>query len=179
MSNFKKEDAIRFVSALEKTCRNDKEILACLRRYWSSPIAAIDLYRVICKMGFAHAVNNKRDLFCFAIVAACYGLHPHHDSKSGNFGATFRKSLKNQNDSADSRFSALLKNKREYLDKYLYGLMMMHKSSGTPLNYATLLIDLYYWSLSGGSILLQSKSTQFRWAKEFFSNMKDEKVESL
>lgn len=161
----------KFISYLEKFVRDDnRAALAHLRRGLGKE-NAIEMFPYI--SGWT-ANLSRRDENAFFIIASMIGLYPTNSWKSDEKGKNnLGKSLtflKDESDSIEKRFVALLNSDEEDLPNYLRQIISLLKAKETPINWHLLLKDIKGWSH-------EDRYVQRNWAKGFWGNTNAENTE--
>ena len=155
-----------FIGYLESVLkRDDRAVLAHLRRgLGKEGGTAMEMFPYI-----ARFVQNsyRSDENAYFLVASLFGLYPTNSWKSDEKGKNnLGKSLsllKDDSDSIEKRFVALLNSDEEDLPNHLRQIVSLLKAKDAPVNWDQLLKDIKGWSS-------ESKYVQRNWAKEFWGN---------
>ena len=164
------ESFIGYLESLLK--RDDRAILAHLRRgLGKEPGTAMEMFPYI-----ARFVQNsyRSDENAYFLVASVFGLYPTYSWKSDEKGKNnLGKSmsfLKDDSESIEKRFVALLNADEEDLPNHLRQIVSLLKAKDKPIDWLQLLKDIKGWSS-------ESKYVQRNWAKGFWGNTNTENTE--
>jgi CRISPR system Cascade subunit CasB len=155
----------KFISYLEKFVRDEnRAALAHLRRGLGKDSAtATEMFPYI--SGWT-ANLTRRDENAYFLVASLIGLYPTNSWKSeekfNNLGRSF-SFLKEDSDSIEKRFVALLNSETEDLPNHLRQIVSLLKSKEAPINWLQLLKDIKFWEIENSNV-------QRNWAKGFWGN---------
>ena len=153
---------IRYLKSLEK--RQDRAALAHLRRgLGKPPKSSMEMFPYLGQF-LSHETKHNYENAVF-IVAALFAYYPGAQSNIGNLGASVRK-LKDDSDSIEKRFVALLNAEAEDLPYYLRQIIGLLKSNDIAVNWERLFKDIQNWS--GDKRYVQQK-----WAGQFWGNYPD------
>ena len=153
----------KFISYLEKFVRDEnRAALAHLRRGLGKENAA-EMFPYI--SGWTANIS-RRDENAFFLIASIIGLYPTNswksDEKHNNLGKSL-SFLKEESDSIEKRFVALLNSDEEDLPNHLRQIISLLKSKEAPINWYLLLKDIKSW-------LHEDRFVQRNWAKGFWGN---------
>lgn len=155
--------------------RNNRGNRAALRRYWS-PTTRYQAYPLLGQLG---ALRDSRK----TILAALFAEHPQH--KAGQTIAKAALRLDKPTDGKhpyDRHFRRLLAcDSLNDLAQQLYRLVKRLQRKGIPLDYESLLINLYTWTKT--SEPHKREDVKVRWAADFWqaqipTEMNEEVIES-
>jgi CRISPR system Cascade subunit CasB len=155
----------KFIGYLEKLVRDEnRTALANLRRGLGKTSAtATEMFPYI--SGWTANIS-RRDENAFFLVASMIGLYPTNswksDEKYNNLGKSL-SFLKDESDSIEKRFVALLNSDEEDLPNHLRQIISLLKSKEAPINWYLLLKDIKSWSH-------EDRFVQRNWAKGFWGN---------
>ena len=152
---------IGYLKGLEK--RQDRAALANLRRgLGKPPKTAMEMFPYLGRF-LSHDTkpNYENTLF---IVAALFAYYPDAKHTSGNLGASLRE-LKENSDSIEKRFVALLNAEAEDLPYYLRQIIGLLKSNDIGINWGKLFFGVQNWKNENLKEKIQSQ-----WAKQFWGN---------
>lgn len=102
--------------------------------------------------------KNYNDRWYY-LTATLFGAFPQH-RKGCSLGAAFRP-LRQNSDSMEARFVALLNAHPDDLDDHLRHTVSLLKSNEQPLDWFRLFEDLLQWDHPDGHV-------QLRWARDFY-----------
>ena len=154
-----------FIAYLEGVLRrDDRAILAHLRRGLGKEAGtAMEMFPYIARFVQTKYRNEENAYF---LVASLFGLYPTNswksDEKYNNLGKSL-SFLKDESDSIEKRFTALLNSDEEDLPNHLRQIISLLKSKEAPINWYLLLKDIKGWSY-------ENRSVQRNWAKGFWGN---------
>jgi len=155
---------IRYLKNLEK--RQNRAALANLRRgLGKPPKTSMEMYPYLGQF-LSHETKPHYENAVF-IVAALFAYYPDAPGNAGNLGASLRQ-LKDDSDSIEKRFVALLNAEIEDLPYYLRQIVGLLKSKEIAVNWQTLFEDVQLWSN-------HNRRVQTRWARSFWGNFYNEK----
>jgi CRISPR system Cascade subunit CasB len=159
---------IRYLKNLER--RQDRAALAHLRRgLGKQPKIAMEMYPYLGQF-LSHETKPRYENAVF-IVAALFAYYPDAHGNVGNLGASLRQ-LKDDSDSIERRFVALLNAEVEELPYYLRQVVGLLRSKEIAVNWQTLFEDIQKWSYN-------DRRVQREWARSFWGNFyKDKKQET-
>lgn len=161
----------RFIKYLESLAgRQERAALAHLRRgLGKPPKTAVEMYPYLGQFlsgePDASKINHRRENAVF-IVAALFAYYPDAKSNVGNLGASLRQ-MKEDGDSIEKRFVALLNAEIDELPDYLRQIVGLLKSREIAVNWQTLFEDVQFWSS-------ENRRVQSRWARSFWGNYNNE-----
>jgi CRISPR system Cascade subunit CasB len=162
-----KDRFIRYLESLAK--RQDRAAFAHLRRgLGKPPKASMEMYPYLGQFLSADSdgKNNRRENAVF-IVAALFAYYPDAKTNAGNLGASLRQ-LKDESDSIEKRFIALLNAEAEELPDYLRQIIGLLKSKDVAVNWQKLFENVQFWSND-------NRRVQNDWARSFWGNYNNEK----
>ncbi len=154
-----------FIAYLEGVLRrDDRAILAHLRRGLGKEAGtAMEMFPYIARFVQTKFRSEENAYF---LVASLFGLYPTNswksDEKFNNLGKSL-SFLKEESDSIEKRFVALLNSDDEDLPNHLRQIVSLLKSKEAPINWYLLLKDIKGWSY-------ENRSVQRNWAKGFWGN---------
>lgn len=159
-----KDRFIKYLESLAK--RQDRAALAHLRRgLGKPPKTAMEMYPYLGQFlsgdSDAKKINHWRENAVF-IVAALFAYYPDAKPNVGNLGASLRQ-IKDDSDSIEKRFVALLNAEADELPDYLRQIIGLLKSKETAVNWQTLFEDVQFWSNDNHRV-------QNRWARSFWGS---------
>ncbi len=156
----KKEDRlIRYLKNLEK--RQDRAALANLRRgLGKPPKTAMEMYPYLGQF-LSHETKPRYENAVF-IVAALFAYYPDAPGNVGNLGASLRQ-LKDDSDSIEKRFVALLNAEAEDLPYYLRQIIGLLRAKEIAVNWEQLFKDVQNWDSD-------KRFVQRKWAERFWGN---------
>lgn len=161
----------KFINYLETFVRDDnRAVLAHLRRGLGKE-KAIEMFPYI--SGWT-ANLSRRDENAFFNIASMIGLYPVNSWKSEEKYNNLGKSLaflKDDSDSIEKRFVALLNSDEEDLPNHLRQIISLLKSKEAPVNWFLLLKDIKGWSN-------EKRNVQRNWAKGFWGNFNTANTET-
>ncbi len=160
----------RFIKYLENLSRlQDRAALANLRRgLGRKPGAAMEMYPYLGQ--FLPTERNTRYDNAVFIVAALFAYYSDAPKTSGNLGASLRR-LKDESDSIEKRFVALLNAEPDELPNYLRQIIGLLKSKAVAVNWEQLFDDVRQWNSD-------NRYVQTRWARSFWGNFNDKTEEN-
>jgi len=161
----KKEDRlITYLKNLEK--RQDRAALANLRRgLGKSPKTAMEMFPYLGQfLSFETKPRYENAVF---IIAALFAYYPDAAGNIGNLGASLRQ-LKDESDSIEKRFVALLGAEAEDLPYYLRQIIGLLKAKEVAVNWEQLFKDVQNWNND-------KRFVQRKWAERFWGNYNDKK----
>lgn len=150
--------------------RQDRAALANLRRgLGKPPKTSMEMYPYLGQFLSNEPKHSYED--AVFIVAALFAYYPDAPGNVGNLGASLRQ-LKDESDSIEKRFVALLNAEAEDLPYYLRQIIGLLKSKEIAVNWEQLFRDVQYWNSD-------KRFVQQAWARGFWGNSrKSEKEES-
>ena len=154
-----------FIAYLESVLRrDDRAILAHLRRGLGKEAGtAMEMFPYIARFVQTKYRSEENAYF---LVASLFGLYPTNswksDEKFNNLGKSL-SFLKDESDSIEKRFVALLNSDEEDLPNHLRQIVSLLKSKESPINWFLLLKDIKSWSH-------EDRFVQRNWAKGFWGN---------
>lgn len=155
---------IRYLKGLEN--RQDRAALAQLRRGLGKPPKTVmEMYPYLGQF-LSHETRRNYENAVF-IVAALFAYYPDAPSNAGNLGASLRQ-LKDESDSIEKRFVALLNAEAEDLPYYLRQIIGLLKSKEVAVNWQMLFDDVQFWNAD-------NRRVQARWARSFWGDFYTEK----
>ena len=150
---------IGYLKGLEK--RQDRAALAHLRRgLGKPPKTAMEMFPYLGRFLSNDAKPNYENTVF--IVAALFAYYPDAKNTSGNLGASLRE-LKENSDSIEKRFVALLNAEAEDLPYYLRQIIGLLKSNAVAVNWERLFKDVQNWNSD-------KRFVQQKWAEQFWGN---------
>ena len=150
---------IGYLKGLEK--RQDRAALAHLRRgLGKPPKTAMEMFPYLGRF-LSHDAKPNYENTVF-IVAALFAYYPDAKNTSGNLGASLRE-LKENSDSIEKRFVALLNAEAEDLPYYLRQIIGLLKSNAVAVNWERLFKDVQNWNSD-------KRFVQQKWAEQFWGN---------
>jgi CRISPR system Cascade subunit CasB len=156
------DNFIRYLKSLEK--RQDRAGLARLRRgLGKPPKTAMEMFPYLGQF-LSHDSKPRYENAVF-IVAALFAYYPGAQSNVGNLGASLRK-MKDDSDSIEKRFVALLNAEAEDLPYYLRQIIGLLKSKEIAVNWERLFKDVQNWNSD-------KRIVQQKWAEQFWGNFTD------
>lgn len=156
---------INYLYGLVDPKRQDRAALAHLRRgLGRKPGAAMEMYPYLGQ--FLPNERSPRYENAIFIVAALFAYYPDAPKTSGNLGASLRR-LKDDSDSIEKRFVALLNAEADELPNYLRQIIGLLKSKDVAVNWEKLFDDVRQWSND-------NRYVQARWARSFWGKFNDE-----
>jgi CRISPR system Cascade subunit CasB len=169
----RKEDFISFLQKLandKNGKKPDRAALARLRRgLGKSPSDATEMHPYIIPFISSESDHRADDYY---LVASLFALHQiswldsDNSHLKNNLGASFAK-LKDNSDSIEKRFVALLNCRKEDLSNHLRHVVSLLKSKDIAINWLQLLKDLHNWDSD-------ERFVQRYWAKAFWSAQSDQ-----
>ncbi len=162
----------KFISYLEKFVRDEnRAALAHLRRGLGKDSGnATEMFPYI--LGWTANLYPK-DENAYFLVASLIGLYPTNswksDEKYNNLGKSL-SFLKDESESIEKRFVALLNSDFEDLPNHLRQIISLLKSKEAPINWLLLLKDIKFWEH-------ENRNVQRQWAKGFWGNSTTENTE--
>ena len=146
-----------FVAHLETLRdRDDRGALAALRRGLGGPPGtSTSMYPHI----LPWAPPGKRAEDACYIVGSLFALHDEPRGQ-GNMGKAFSM-VKDQNESLEKRFIALLNCHHDDLPIHLRQAVSLLKAKDVPVDWRQLLYDILYWDH-------ESRFVQHQWARQFW-----------
>ncbi len=155
---------VRYLKSLEK--RQDRAALAQLRRgLGKPPKTAMEMFPYLGQF-LSHDSKPRYENAVF-IVAALFAYYPNAQSNIGNLGASLRR-LKDDSDSIEKRFVALLNAETNDLPYYLRQIIGLLKSKEIAVNWERLFKDIQNWNTD-------QRFVQQKWAEQFWGNFADNK----
>lgn len=154
-----------FIGYLESVLkRDDRAVLAHLRRGLGKEAGtAMEMFPYIARFVQTKFRSEENAYF---LVASLFGLYPTNswksDEKYNNLGKSL-SFLKEESDSIEKRFVALLNSDEEDLPNHLRQIISLLKSKEKPINWFQLLKDIKNWSH-------EDRYVQRNWAKGFWGN---------
>lgn len=163
-----KDRFIKYLESLVK--RQDRAALAHLRRgLGKPPKTAMEMYPYLGQFMSDDSekmqINYRRENAVF-IVAALFAYYPDAKPNAGNLGASLSQ-LKDESDSIEKRFVALLNAEAEELPNYLRQITGLLKSKDIAVNWQTLFEDIQFWNND-------NRRVQNTWARSFWRNYNNE-----
>ncbi|MDQ3062209.1 MAG: type I-E CRISPR-associated protein Cse2/CasB [Acidobacteriota bacterium] len=160
-----------FIKELEKLAkRKDRAALAHLRSgLRRKDSRSTEMYPVIGR--FLSEKTNRSYENAVFIVAALFAYYPDAKTNAGNLGASLRQ-LKDDSDSIEKRFVALLNAEADELPDYLRQIIGLLKSKEIPVNWQQLFKDVQYWETTDETS--KRESVQKRWARSFWGSYSNE-----
>ena len=159
---------IGYLKSLEKPPKN-RAALAHLRRgLGKPPKSAMEMFPYLGQF-LSHETKQNYENAVF-IVAALFAYYPGAQSNVGNLGASLRK-MKDDSDSIEKRFVALLNAEAEDLPYYLRQIIGLLKSKEIAVNWGRLFKDVQNWNSD-------KRFVQQKWAEQFWGNFTD-KTENI
>lgn len=150
---------IGYLKGLEK--RQDRAALANLRRgLGKPPKTAMEMFPYLGRF-LSHDTKPNYENTVF-IVAALFAYYPDAKHTGGNLGASLRE-LKENSDSIEKRFVALLNAEAEDLPYYLRQIIGLLKSNDVAVNWERLFKDIQSWNSD-------RRFVQQKWAEQFWGN---------
>lgn len=163
-----KSEFIKHLEGLGK--RQDRAALAHLRSgLRQKDSRSMEMYPVIGR--FLSEKPNRNYENALFIVAAFFAYYPDAKTNAGNLGASLRQ-LKDDSDSIEKRFVALLNAETDELPDYLRQIVGLLKSKEIPINWQQLFIDVQYWESTNENS--KYESVQKKWARSFWGNYNKE-----
>ena len=161
----KREDRlIRYLKNLEK--RQDRAALANLRRgLGKQPKTAMEMYPYLGQF-LSHETKPRYENAVF-IVAALFAYYPDAPGNVGNLGDSIRR-MKDDSDSIEKRFVALLNAEADDLPYYLRQIVGLLKSKEIAINWNLLLRHVTDWDGD-------KRYVQNAWARSFWGNFSSDK----
>lgn len=157
----KEDRLIVYLKGLVK--RQDRAALANLRRgLGRPPMSAMEMYPYLGQF-LSHETKPRYENAVF-IIAALFAYYHDAPGVNGNLGASLRQ-LKDQSDSIEKRFVALLNGDEEDLPYYLRQTIGLLKSKDVGVNWERLLSDVQNWSSD-------KRFVQKNWARSFWGDFK-------
>lgn len=154
-----KDRFIKYLETLVK--RKDRAALANLRRgLGKPPKTAMEMYPYLGQF-LSHETKHNYENAIF-IVAALFAYYPDAKSTSGNLGASLRQ-LKDESDSIEKRFVALLNAEVDELPNYLRQIIGLLKSKEIAVNWEQLFKDVRFWDS-------EKSRVREKWARSFWGN---------
>jgi len=157
------ESFIAYLESIVK--RDDRAILAHFRRgLGKEPGTAMEMFPYL-----ARFTQNfyRSDENAYFLVASLFGMYPTFswkaDEKGQNNLGKSLSFLKDQSDSIEKRFVALLNADEEDLPNHLRQIISLLKSKEAPINWLQLLKDIKFWSS-------ENRRVQRNWANGFWGN---------
>lgn len=157
----KKEDRlIRYLKNLEKPPK-DSAALAHLRRgLGKPPKTAMEMFPYLGQF-LSHETKPRYENAVF-IIAALFAYYPDAPPNVGNLGASLRQ-LKDESDSIEKRFVALLNAEAEDLPYYLRQIIGLLKAKEIAVNWQLLFEGVQFWGND-------NRRVQRDWARSFWGN---------
>lgn len=150
---------IKYLKGLEK--RQDRAALANLRRgLGKQPKTAMEMFPYLGQ--FLSNEPRPRYETAVFIVAALFAYYPDAPGNVGNLGDSIRR-MKDDSDSIERRFVALLDSEAEDLPYYLRQIIGLLKSKEIAVNWNRLFKDIQNWSSD-------NRRVQNAWARGFWGN---------
>jgi len=163
-----KSEFIKHLEGLGK--RKDRAALAHLRSgLRRKDSRSMEMYPVIGR--FLSEKTNRSYENAVFIVAALFAYYPDAKMNAGNLGASLRQ-LKDDSDSIEKRFVALLNAEADELPDYLRQIIGLLKSKEIPVNWEQLFKDVQYWETTDETS--KYESVQKKWARSFWGNYNKE-----
>ncbi|MCL6622969.1 MAG: type I-E CRISPR-associated protein Cse2/CasB [Syntrophobacterales bacterium] len=161
------EEKSSFIRYLEDLVRNqDRGALAALRRGLGKPPGtALDMHRYVVSYLPPKLTWMQEEAY-FLLAALFAYWHQGKDlvapNPPANLGASLAQMATRENeDSLDRRFTALLKSHREDLPHHLRQVVGLLKSNEVPVDWQQLLKDLLNWDH-------ENQFVQRKWARSFW-----------
>ncbi len=151
-----------FINSLKTLKREEnRAAMANLRRGLGKPMGTtIEMYPYIGK--FLSREPNYRREKALHLVGSLFGFYWKAENTKGNFGYSMRE-LKQESESIEKRFVALLNANYEDLDQHLRQAVSLLKSNDKPINWEQLFEDIVYWESD-------NRRVQYRWARGFWGS---------
>ena len=154
-----KERLIRYLEDLVK--RKDRAALANLRRgLGKPPKTAMEMYPYLGQF-LSHETKHNYENAIF-IVAALFAYYPDAKINVGNLGASLRQ-IKDESDSIEKRFVALLNAESDELPNYLRQIIGLLKAKEIAVNWEQLFKDVQFWNSDKSRV-------REHWARSFWGN---------
>ncbi len=155
---------IGYLKGLEK--QQNRAALANLRRGLGKPPKTVmEMYPYLGQF-LLHEPNHKYETAVF-IVAALFAYYSDAPGNVGNLGDSIRR-MKDDSDSIEKRFVALLNAKAEDLPYYLRQIIGLLKSKEIAVNWNQLFKDVKNWNSD-------KRRVQNAWARSFWGNFSSDK----
>ncbi len=155
---------IRYLKGLEK--RQDRAALANLRRgLGKTPKSVMEMYPYLGQFLYNDSKRNYET--AVFIVAALFAYYPDAPGNAGNLGDSIRR-MKDDSDSIEKRFVALLNAEAEDLPYYLRQIVGLLKSKEIAVNWNRLFKDVKDWNSD-------KRYVQTAWARGFWGNYSSDK----
>ncbi|MDQ3129935.1 MAG: type I-E CRISPR-associated protein Cse2/CasB [Acidobacteriota bacterium] len=156
----KEDRVIKYLRSLNMPPQN-RAALANLRRgLGKPPKTAMEMFPYLGQF-LSHKTKANYENTVF-IAAALFAYYPDAKHAKGNLGASLRE-LKENSDSIEKRFVALLNAEAEDLPYYLRQIIGLLKANEIAVNWERLFKDILNWN--GDKRYVQQK-----WAEQFWGN---------
>jgi CRISPR system Cascade subunit CasB len=156
---------IKYLRGLNKPPQN-RAALANLRRGLGRPPKSVmEMYPYLGQF-LSHEPNPKRETAVF-IVAALFAYYPDAPGNVRDLGDSIRR-MKDDSDSIEKRFVALLNAEAEDLPYYLRQIIGLLKSKEIAVNWNQLFKDVKNWNSD-------KRYVQNAWARSFWGNFSSDK----
>ena len=161
----KDDRLIRYLRGLNKPPQN-RAALANLRRGLGKPPKSVmEMYPYLGQFLYNDSKHNYET--AVFIVAALFAYYPDAPGNAGNLGDSIRR-MKDDSDSIEKRFVALLNAEAEDLPYYLRQIIGLLKSKEIAVNWNQLFRDIKNWNSD-------KRYVQTAWARSFWGNFSSDK----
>ena len=156
----KEDRVIKYLKSLNKPPQNRAASAHLRRGLGKPPKTAMEMFPYLGRfLSNDTKPNYENTVF---IVAALFAYYPDAKNTSGNLGASLRE-LKENSDSIEKRFVALLNAEAEDLPYYLRQIIGLLKSNDVAVNWERLFKDIQSWNSD-------KRFVQQKWAEQFWGN---------